>query len=80
MRFALNYLESRLVELTMPTLIVHGDADSRILVYCAHQLHQGISGSQLHIIPGAEHGLLTNEAEQMSGLILQFLAPAGAWH
>lgn len=71
-------LESRLSELTMPTLIVHGDADSRINVDCGRQLHQGIAGSQLHIIPGAEHGLLTNEPAQTRGLILNFLAQAAA--
>ena len=60
----------------MPTLIVHGDADSRIPVACAYQLHQGIKSSELHIIPGAEHGLLTNEAGRMRDLILKFLARA----
>jgi pimeloyl-ACP methyl ester carboxylesterase len=66
-------LESRLSELTMPTLIVHGDADSRIPVACGQQLQKGIPGSELHIIPGAEHGLLTNEPEQVRNLIYQFL-------
>ena len=66
-------IEIRLGELTMPTLIVHGDADSRIPVACAYRLHQGIPGSELHIIPGAEHGLMTNEAAQMRTLILKFL-------
>jgi 3-oxoadipate enol-lactonase len=66
-------LESRLSELTMPTLIVHGDADSRIPVACGQQLHRSIPGSELHIIPGAEHGLLTNEPERTRNLIYQFL-------
>jgi len=66
-------IEIRLGELNMPTLIVHGDADSRIPVACAYRLHQGIPGSELHIIPGAEHGLMTNEAGRMRALILQFL-------
>ena len=74
-------IEKRLGELRMPTLIVHGDADARIPVTRSHALHRGISGSDLHVIPGAEHGLLTNEAEQLQGLILQFLSrlpqPAG---
>ena len=71
-------LESRLAELAMPTLIVHGDADSRINVACGRQLHQGIAGSELHIIPRAEHGLLSNEAERTRDLILEFLAEATA--
>ncbi|PKB83328.1 MAG: hypothetical protein BZY88_02470 [SAR202 cluster bacterium Io17-Chloro-G9] len=66
-------IETRLGELGMPTLIVHGEADSRIPVACSRRLHQGISGSELHIIPGAEHGLMTNEAGQMGALIVDFL-------
>ena len=58
----------------MPALVIHGDADSRINIECGRQLHQGIAGSQMHIIPGAEHGLLTNEAERTRNLVLDFLA------
>ena len=71
-------LESRLAELTMPTMIVHGDADSRINIMCGLQLHQGIAGSEFHVIPGAEHGLLTNEARRTRGLIEEFLAETAA--
>jgi pimeloyl-ACP methyl ester carboxylesterase len=73
-----NSLEDRLGELAMPTLILHGDADSRIPVDCGRQLHQRIAASQLHILPGAEHGLLTNEATSCRNLILSFLTRRGA--
>ena len=71
-------LESRLHEITMPSMIVHGDADSRINIMCGLQLHQGIVGSEFHVIPGAEHGLLTNEARRTRGLIEEFLAETAA--
>ncbi|MDE2779356.1 MAG: alpha/beta hydrolase [Chloroflexota bacterium] len=71
-------LESRLRELTMPSMIVHGDADSRIDIACGLQLHQGIAGSVFHVIPGAEHGLLTIEARRTRGLIEEFLAETAA--
>ncbi len=71
-------LESRLLELAMPTMIVHGDADSRINVACGLQLHQGIPGSEFHVIPGAEHGLLTNEARRTRGLVEEFLQETAA--
>ena len=71
-------LESRLHEITMPSMIVHGDADSRINITCGLQLHQGIAGSEFHVIPGAEHGLLTNEARRTRGLIEEFLAETAA--
>jgi 3-oxoadipate enol-lactonase len=66
-------VESRLSEIPAPTLIVHGDADSRIPVRCGRQLQDSIPGSELYIVPGAEHGLLANESELVRNLILQFL-------
>lgn len=66
-------IESRLAELTMPTMIVHGDADTTIPVGCGLQLHQCIPHSEFHIFPGAQHGLMTNEAGRMGGLITEFL-------
>ena len=71
-------IESRLHEINMPSMIVHGDADSRINIMCGLQLHQGIAGSEFHVIPGAEHGLLTNEARRTGGLIEEFLAETAA--
>ncbi len=67
-------LESRLDEIAMPTLVVHGDADSRIPVECGRSLAAGISHSDLHIIPGAEHGLMTNAAAgDTQRIVLDFL-------
>ena len=68
-------LEDRLSELKMPVSIIHGDADSRIPVECGHALHAAISHSQMHVIPGAEHGLMTNDAaEQTRKIILASLS------
>ena len=68
-------LESRLHELKMPVSIIHGDSDSRIPVECGHALRSAIPHSEMHVIPGAEHGLMTNEAADTTrGLILGFLA------
>ena len=72
-------LESRLSELKMPTLVVHGDADSRIPVECGRSLAAGIARAELHEIPGAEHGLMTNEAAgETQRIILDFLARQSA--
>lgn len=59
-------LESRLAELKMPTLVVHGDRDSRIPAECGRSLAAGILNAELRIIPGAEHGLMTNAAAAMT--------------
>lgn len=76
-----NSLEERLGEVRRPTFIAHGDADTTIPVGCGHDLHRGISGSVLHVIPGAGHGLLTNEPDRMRSLMLDFFErvaqPAG---
>ena len=67
-------LEDRLSELKMPVSIIHGDADSRIPVECGHALHAAVPHSQLRVIPGAEHGLMTNAAaEPTRKIILAFL-------
>lgn len=72
-------LESRLSELKMPTLVVHGNADSRIPVECGRSLASGIAGAELHVIAGAEHGLMTNEAAgETQQIILDFLGRTAA--
>ena len=59
-------LESRLSELQMPVAIVHGDEDSRIPVECGYSLSDGIPQAELFVIPGAEHGLMTNDAAEQT--------------
>lgn len=67
-------IENRLSELRMSVAIIHGDADSRIPVECGEALHAGVPHSQLHVIPGAEHGLMTNDAALGTRrIILDFL-------
>ena len=66
-------IESRLAELTMPTMIVHGDADTTIPVECGIHLHQCIPHSEFHIFPGAQHGLMANEPRRMANMITEFL-------
>lgn len=59
-------LENRLSELKMPTLVIHGDQDSRIPAECGRCLAQGIPNAALQIIPNAEHGLMTNAAASIT--------------
>lgn len=70
-------LEDRLSELKMPVTIIHGDADSRIPVECGYSLHAAVPQSELHVIPGAEHGLMTNAAaERTREIVLSTLREA----
>ena len=66
-------LQERLAELKMPVFIAHGDADTTIPVSCGLELHKGIPDSELIIIPGAGHGLLTARPELMQGVIFAYL-------
>ena len=69
-------IEGRLSSLDIPTLIVHGDADTTIPVSCAHTLYEMISDAQLEIIPGAVHGLMSNEPDRIRTLIVDFIQNA----
>ncbi len=66
-------IESRLAEINMPTMIVHGDADATIPVECGINLHRCIPHSEFHIFPGAQHGLMANEPRRMANMITEFL-------
>ena len=70
--FLRSDLDGRLSELAMPVFIIHGEADSIVPVAGGRRLHEGIPGSELRILPGAEHGLMNNEDAQSA--ILDFLA------
>ena len=69
-------LEGRLSSLDIPTLIVHGDADTTIPVGCAHTLYEMISDAQIEIVPGAVHGLMANEPELVRKMIVDFIEKA----
>jgi pimeloyl-ACP methyl ester carboxylesterase len=66
-------LEGRLSSLDIPTLIVHGDADTTIPVSCAHTLYEMISDAQIEIVPGAVHGLMANEPDLVRKMIVDFI-------
>ena len=66
-------IESRLSEIAMPTMVVHGDADTTIPVSCGIHLHELIPHSEFHIFPGAVHGLMANEHRRMGNMITEFL-------
>lgn len=70
----LTDFRSDLAHITIPTLIIHGDAD-RILPIDAtgKRAHELVKGSQLHVVKGAPHGLTWTHADQVNKLLLDFL-------
>lgn len=63
-----------LSRITVPTLVVHGDAD-RILPLSAtgKRTHELVKGSKLAVISGGPHGLNWTHAEETNRELLEFL-------
>ena len=63
-----------LKNVTVPTLIVHGDADATVPIETsAKQAHEGIKYSTLEVIKGAPHGLNVTHAEELNEILISFL-------
>jgi len=67
-------VRSRLGEIKVPTLIIHGEQDWIVDVERAHELHAGIANSELHIFENAGHGPQHEYAERFQELTRNFLA------
>jgi pimeloyl-ACP methyl ester carboxylesterase len=64
---------SRLPELSIPTLVVHGEQDAAISVPLAQQLADSLGG-KLAVVPGAGHAANLTHPEQANNAIEAFLA------
>ena len=64
---------SRLHQISVPTLIVHGDGDQMVPVANADILQGAISDARTRIIVGAGHVLMTDHPEALSTAMLEFL-------
>jgi non-heme chloroperoxidase len=61
-------------KIEVPTLIIHGDADQIVPISDSAELSSKIvKNATLKVIPGAPHGLCTTHADQINGLLLDFL-------
>jgi pimeloyl-ACP methyl ester carboxylesterase len=65
-------IETRLSELNMPTIIIHGSDDSRIPIKFGQALTSRIKNSTFIVIDGAEHGLLANEPDKIRQTLKPF--------
>lgn len=73
---ACNAFDRRLdVErLTLPTLIIVGDADVMTPLKLSQHLHAQITGSELVVIPGAGHMVALQAPQVMAGHVQRFIA------
>jgi 3-oxoadipate enol-lactonase len=68
---------SRLGELRMPVLVVHGEEDRLVPVECGYELARLIPHAQLEIVPNAGHLLGTDAEQEVAGALLGFFAATG---
>ena len=60
--------------ITVPTLVIHGDADAIVPLEKSGQLtSEQVSGAQLHVLEGGPHGINTSHAEEFNRAPLAFL-------
>jgi pimeloyl-ACP methyl ester carboxylesterase len=69
-----NLTMEDLTSIKVPTLVVAADRDLMTLDHTI-DLHRAISGSQLCIIPGANHNLVFDRTDEICAAILNFLQP-----
>ncbi len=65
---------ARLGEITVPTLILHGQHDHITPLALAQELHAAIAGSTLVQVPGGHVSLVTRERRRFADELLTFVA------
>ncbi len=55
------------------TLVLHGDLDPLVSEHQASVMHQGISGSHLHVIQGGRHSIHLSHADEFNEAMFRFL-------
>jgi len=64
----------RLAEFRCPTLIIAGSDDVGVPIHHAKMLHEGIAGSRLVVIEGADHALIWTHTDEFLQATDGFLA------
>lgn len=64
-----------LPRVTVPSLIIHGDADTTVpLEGSGRRTHEALRDSRLHVIAGGPHGIPISHADEFNEVLLAFLA------
>ena len=64
---------SRLHEIRCPTLVIAGSDDNAVPMHHATMLHDGIAGSKLVVIAGADHALMWTRPDEWVEKVSEFL-------
>jgi pimeloyl-ACP methyl ester carboxylesterase len=59
--------------ITVPTLLLYGDADVRSPITVAQELHARIPGSELVVLPGAPYVSSAEQPAAFNGAVREFL-------
>lgn len=71
--FSATDFRPELAQLTVPTLIVHGDADPNVPVeLCGRRTARLVPGSRLEVYEGAPHGLMVTHRDRLNADLLAF--------
>jgi pimeloyl-ACP methyl ester carboxylesterase len=63
-----------LAKASIPTLVIHGDADAIVPIEVSGQrTHELIDGSELHVVADGPHGINTSHADEFNRAVLAFL-------
>ena len=72
--FGRTDFRSDLAKLSLPTLIIHGDADALLpFEVSSKRAHAAIAGSTLALIAGGPHGLNVTHADAFNAALIDFL-------
>ena len=73
--FAETDFRDDLKAVSVPTLVIHGDGDGVVpFEGSGARTHRAIPGSELVVIQGAPHGVITSNPEEWNAAVLDFLA------
>ncbi|MEV8378786.1 alpha/beta hydrolase [Kribbella sp. NPDC056861] len=73
--FGISDFREDLTKVTVPTLVIHGDADGVVpFEGSGRRTHKAISHSELVVIEGAPHGFNVSHADEFNGAVTGFLA------
>ncbi len=73
--FGTTDFRTDLTEVTVPTLVIHGDSDATVpFEGSGKRTHEQIAGSELVVVEDAPHGLNVSHAREFNEALLAFLA------
>jgi pimeloyl-ACP methyl ester carboxylesterase len=72
--FGISDFRGDLAQVTVPTLVIHGDADGTVpFPGSGRRTHAAIPHSGLHVIQGGPHGINVSHPEEFNAVLLDFV-------